>query len=175
MTHIRPAGEADFAAITAIYRAAVLGGTASFELDPPDESEMRRRWHAVTEAGFPYIVAVDGAGEILGYAYFTQYRPRPAYRFSVENSIYIAPNAQRTGVGSRLLNEIIRLATAKGHRQMIAIIGDSQHQASIGLHRRAGFHFCGTIHSVGFKFGRWLDSVMMQCPLGEGDQTTPTA
>lgn len=171
--HIRDATAADIPAITSIYGAAVTGGTASFELEPPDEAEMTRRFRTITDAGFPYLVAVSPAGDVQGYAYVSQYRPRPAYRFSVENSIYVSPTAHRGGVGRALLAELIRVATAKGFRQMIAVIGDSGQAASIGLHRALGFTFCGTIHSVGFKHGRWLDSVLMQLPLGPGDTTKP--
>lgn len=170
---IRPAAAADVAAITAIYGAAVRGGTASFELEAPDEAEMARRWRTITEAGFPYLVATSGSGEVHGYAYVNQYRPRPAYRFSVENSIYVLPRTHRGGIGRKLLGELIRVATAKGYRQMIAVIGDSSQSASIGLHRSLGFTFCGTIHSVGYKHGRWLDSVLMQLSLGAGDTTPP--
>ena len=169
---IRAATTADIPAITAIYGAAVTGGTASFELDAPNVTEMQRRWQTITDAGFPYLVA-EQAGVVLGYAYVSQYRPRPAYRFSVENSIYVAPESHRSGVGLLLLAALIEAATAKGFRQMIAVIGDSRQSASIGLHRRAGFIFAGTIHSVGFKHGRWLDSVLMQRALGLGDALPP--
>lgn len=170
---VRPATTADIAAITAVYRPAVLTGTASFELDPPDEAEMRRRFDAVIGGGFPYLVAAAGA-QVLGYAYFSPYRTRPAYRWSVENSIYVAPDAHRRGVGRLLLVELIAIATGRGCRQMIAVIGDSANAASIHLHRAAGFTFSGTIHAVGFKHGRWLDSVIMQRRLGEGDTTPAT-
>lgn len=169
---IRPATPADIPAITAIYRPAVLHGTASFELEPPDETEMRRRYDAMVSGGFPYLAA-EREGRIIGYAYANAYRPRPAYRFTVEDSIYIAPDIQRSGVGRLLLDELVRITTRDGYRQMIAIIGDSAQHASIGLHRRAGFHFAGTIHSVGYKHGRWLDGVIMQRALGEGDSTEP--
>jgi L-amino acid N-acyltransferase YncA len=169
---LRPATVADIAAIAAIYRPAVLAGTASFELEPPDEPEMRRRFTAITEAGYPYFVAeIDG--RVVGYAYASAYRTRPAYRFTVENSVYIAPEAQGKGAGAMLLKALIEAATAKGYRLMVAVIGDSRNQASITLHRSAGFTFCGTIHSVGYKFGRWLDSVVMELPLGEGDSSPP--
>ena len=175
---IRPACLSDFASITSIYGAAVSGGTASFELTPPDAAEMQRRWQAIVDAGFPYIVAEQpdaGAphGRVLGYAYVSQYRPRPAYRYSVENSIYVALQAHRMGVGRALLAALIEAATTKGFRQMIAVIGDSGQSASIGLHRAAGFAFVGTIHSVGYKHGRWLDSVLMQRALGAGDTMRP--
>jgi phosphinothricin acetyltransferase len=172
MPLIRPASPADIPAITAIYRPAVLHGTASFEVDPPDEAEMRRRFDALTGAGFPHVVA-ELEGRVAGYAYAGAYRPRPAYRFSVEDSIYVAPDAQRRGVGQALLSHLIETCTLSGFRQMIAVIGDSAQHASIGLHRRNGFTFSGTIHSVGFKHGRWLDGVIMQRALGEGDTTQP--
>jgi phosphinothricin acetyltransferase len=163
---------ADIPAIAAIYRPAVLTGTASFELEPPDDAEMLQRFRALTEAGYPYLVA-EGEGRVLGYAYAGAYRPRPAYRFSVENSIYIGADAHRRGVGRILLGALIDICTAKGYRQMIAVIGDSAQAASIGLHQSFGFRFSGTIHSVGYKHGRWLDSVIMQLPLGPGDAKPP--
>jgi len=169
---IRPATAADIAAITAIYRPAVLHGTASFELEPPDEGEMRRRLETITSAGYPYLVA-EISGGIVGYGYASAYRARPAYRYSVENSIYVAPNAQRRGVGRSLLEALIAICTERGFRQMVAVIGDSGQAVSIGLHRALGFTFSGTIHSVGFKYGRWLDTVIMQRPLGDGDRTPP--
>lgn len=169
---LRPATPADIPAITAIYRPAVLHGTASFELDPPDETEMQKRFEAITSGGYPYYVAERG-GRVIGYAYASAYRPRPGYRFSVEDSIYIDPAAQRCGAGQALLTKLIDDCTAQGFRQMIAVIGDSAHHASIGLHRRNGFTFSGTIHSVGYKFGRWLDGVIMQRALGPGDTTQP--
>jgi len=169
---VRPATAADVAAIAAIYRPAVLTGTASFELEPPEEAEMRRRFEAITGAGYPYFVA-ELDGRVVGYAYAGPYRTRPAYRFAVENSVYIAPDAQGRGVGRALLARLVAACTEQGFRLMIAVIGDSANHASIGLHRRLGFRFCGTIHSVGYKFGRWLDSVVMELPLGEGDRTSP--
>jgi phosphinothricin acetyltransferase len=165
---LRPATPADISAITAIYRPAVLQGTASFELEPPSEEEMLRRFRAVTDAGYPYFVA-ELDGRVAGYAYANAYRTRPAYRFTVENSVYIAPDAQGKGIGRVLLGALIDACTAQGCRLMVAVIGDSANFASITLHRRAGFRFCGTIHSVGYKFGRWLDSVIMELPLGDGD------
>jgi phosphinothricin acetyltransferase len=171
---VRPADPADIGAVTRIYAAAATAGTASFELDPPDEAEMLRRYRAVTEAGFPYLVC-ERAGRVEGYAYLGLYRPRPAYRFTVENSVYVAPDAQRSGVGRLLLAALIERATAAGYRQMIAVIGDSGQRGSIGLHRAAGFTFCGTVHSVGWKHGRWLDQVLMQRALGDGDTSAPPA
>ncbi len=169
---LRAATAGDIGAITAIYRLAVLTGTASFEIEPPDEAEMRRRFEAVTAAGYPYFVAELG-GRVVGYAYASAYRTRPAYRFTVEDSVYIAPEAQGKGVGRLLLKALIDASTAGGYRLMIAVIGDSRNYASITLHRSAGFTFCGTVHSVGYKFGRWLDSVIMQLPLGAGDTSAP--
>jgi phosphinothricin acetyltransferase len=169
---LRAATAGDIAAIAAIYRPAVLTGTASFETEPPDEAEMRRRFEAVTGAGYPYFVA-ELDGKVVGYAYASAYRTRPAYRFTVEDSIYIAPEAQDRGVGRLLLKALIDATTAQGYRLMVAVIGDSRNYGSIALHRGAGFTFCGTIHSVGYKFGRWLDSVIMELPLGEGDTSAP--
>ncbi len=169
---IRPATPSDIPAITAIYRPAVLQGTASFELDPPGEAEMLRRYAAIVAGGFAYLVA-ECDGRVQGYAYANAYRPRPAYRFTVEDSVYIAPGAQGRGVGGALLSALIGHATDAGFRRMIAVIGDSDQHASIALHRRAGFTLCGTLPAVGYKFGRWLDVVLMQLPLGEGDGRPP--
>lgn len=169
---IRPAAASDISVIAAIYRAAVLTGTASFEIDPPDEAEMARRFESIVSGGYPYYVA-ERCGCVIGYAYASAYRPRPGYRFSIEDSIYIDPAAQRSGAGQALLAKLIEDCTRQGFRQMIAVIGDSAQHASIGLHRHNGFVFCGTIHSVGYKFGRWLDGVIMQRALGPGDTTQP--
>jgi len=169
---IRAAVAADLSAITAIYEEAVLHGTATFEIEPPDFAEMTRRFEALTGAGFPYFVAVDG-DQVLGYAYAGSYRPRIAYRFTVENSIYLAPAAQRRGIGSRLLAALIESCAAKGFRQMVAVIGDSANAGSIAVHRNAGFEMVGTNPNVGFKFGRWLDTVSMQKALGDGGETLP--
>ena len=169
---IRPATPADIPAITRIYAHAVEHGTASFEIGVPDPAEMTRRQRELIDAGFPYIAAeCDGA--LLGYAYVGCYRARPAYRFTVEDSIYVDRKAQRRGVGSMLLEHLIAESTDRGFRQMIAVIGDSAQTASIELHRAAGFRMVGTFESVGHKFGRWLDSVMMQRALGPGAMTQP--
>jgi len=171
---IRPAAPADIAAITRIYADAVRHGTATFEIEPPDEAEMTRRRQALLAAGFPYIVAeLDGA--VAGYAYAGAYHSRPAYRWTVENSIYVAAQFQRQGLGGRLLARLITESQARGFRQMIALIGDSTNAASIALHKAAGFGLIGTLRSVGFKRGRWLDVVVMQRALGEGDATPPRA
>ena len=171
-TSIRPAAPADIAAITRIYAEAVRHGTASFELEPPDETEMAHRFRSLLEGGYPYLAAeIDGT--VVGYAYAGPYRPRPAYRFSVEDSIYIDPSAQRRGIGRALLERLIADATGLGFRQMIAVIGDSAQTASIELHRALGFRLIGTIEKVGFKFDRWLDTVLMQRALGPGATTKP--
>jgi L-amino acid N-acyltransferase YncA len=169
---IRAAGGGDIAAITAIYRPAVLTGTASFELDPPEEAEMLRRFHAIVDAGYPYLVA-ELEGRVTGYAYANAYRPRPAYRFTVEDSVYVAPDLQGRGVGGALLSALIAACTLAGFRLMVAVIGDASQHASIALHRRAGFAPSGTLHAVGYKFGRWLDTVVMELPLGEGSRSAP--
>jgi phosphinothricin acetyltransferase len=176
MPSIRPADPVDIPAITAIYAHAVLHGTASWELDPPDEAEMLRRREAILAGGYPYLVA-EHAGLVLGYAYAGAYRPRPAYRATVENSIYIAPDAQGLGVGAALLEALMAECSARGFRQMIAVIGDGT-GASIGsrrLHERAGFRLIGVAEKVGYKHGRWLDQMLMQKELGEGDRTPPVA
>jgi L-amino acid N-acyltransferase YncA len=169
---IRPASLADIPAITRIYAQSVSTGTASFELEPPGEAEMARRMQALFDGGYPYIVAEIG-GAIAGYAYAGSYRPRPAYRFSVEDSIYIDSNAQRRGVGRVLLQHLIEECERRGFRQMIAVIGDSAQTPSIELHRALGFRMVGTVENVGYKFGRWLDSVTMQLALGPGATTRP--
>jgi L-amino acid N-acyltransferase YncA len=169
---IRPAEEADLPAITEIYEHAVRHGTATFELVPPDLAEMTRRYRALMEGSFPYFVAtIDGS--VVGYAYAGAYRPRPAYRFTVENSIYLRPASHRRGIGLQLLQRLIIECEARGYRQMIAVIGDSANAGSIGVHTRTGFTLIGTHPHVGFKFGRWLDTVMMQRALGEGASTVP--
>jgi phosphinothricin acetyltransferase len=169
---IRPAETGDIAAITRIYAHAVRHGTASFELDPPDDAEIARRYAALRDGGFPFLVAVL-AGAVAGYAYAGPYRARPAYRFTVEDSIYVDPTMQRRGVGRALLDSLLNEAQTRGFRQMVAVIGDSAQFTSIELHRRAGFRMVGAFEAVGFKFGRWLDSVMMQKALGDGAHTTP--
>jgi phosphinothricin acetyltransferase len=169
---IRPATPADIPAITRIYAQAVTCGTASFELEPPDQTEMASRLRTLLDGGYPYIVAEIG-GALAGYAYAGPYRPRPAYRYSVEDSIYIDPTAQRQGVGRALLERLIVECERRGYRQMIAVIGDSAQTPSIALHRAAGFRMIGNIENVGYKFDRWLDSVLMQRALGPGATAKP--
>ena len=169
---VRASTEADVARCAEIYAHHVLHGTASFEIDPPDLAEMTRRRAAVLDIGLPHLVAAR-AGRVLGYAYASNWRPRPAYRFSVEDSIYIDKDAVGQGVGKALLPVLIEQCTALGKRQMVAVIGDSAQAPSIRLHAACGFEMVGTLANIGFKFGRWLDSVLMQRPLGEGAATPP--
>jgi len=171
---IRPATEADLPFITDIYEQAVRYGTATFELTPPDLAEMTRRFRALMDGGFPYLVAMLD-GSVAGYAYAGPYRPRPAYRFTVENSIYLRPAIHRRGVGLSLMRALLSECEKRRYRQMIAVIGDSANAGSIGLHTRCGFQMIGTHPNVGLKFGRWLDTVMMQLSLGEGGKTVPSS
>jgi phosphinothricin acetyltransferase len=169
---IRAPRRADIAAITRIYAEAVEHGTATFEIEPPAEAEMARRQQALLTDGYPYLVAeVDGL--IAGYACAGSYRARPAYHWCVEDSIYLAPQFRRRGLGAALLTRLVEDAAARGFRQMIAVIGDSAQIPSIAVHARVGFAHIGTLRSVGFKHGRWLDTVLMQRPLGSGNQTPP--
>ncbi|WP_332116365.1 N-acetyltransferase family protein [Azorhizobium caulinodans] len=172
---LRPATLADVPAIADIYDDAVRTGTASFELDPPGVGEMTRRFDALMAGDYPYLVAVDTDETLLGYAYAGAFRPRIAYRFTVENSIYVAPGAQRRGVGKALLTALVRECEARGFRQMVAVIGDSANAGSIGVHRACGFRDVGIIKGSGLKFGRWLDTVLMQRDLGPGESTVPEA
>ena len=169
---LAPAGIAHIPAITAIYAEAVVHGTASWELDPPDTAEMARRMADIQARGYPYLVALAGA-QVVGYAYASAYRPRPGYRFTVEDSVYVAPAWQGRGMGRRLLAALIDATTRLGYRQMVAVIGDSGNIASIALHTALGFTHAGLLRSIGFKHGRWLDGVLMQRALGEGDATLP--
>ena len=170
---LRDSQAGDVPALAAIYGHAVRTGLASFEYDPPDPAEMARRRDSVLAGGFPYIVATDADGTVLGYAYASTYRARIGYRFAVENSIYVAPAAKGRGVGRRLLVELIARCTAQGHRLMVAVIGDSANAASIGLHAACGFQPAGKLPNVGWKHGQWVDSVFMTLPLGEGATTPP--
>ena len=170
---MRPAAPADLPAIQAIYAHAVSTGLASFEEVPPTVEEMRRRFADVLAHGLPYLAAeIDG--RVAGYGYCTLYRTRSAYRYSLEDSIYVDKDLHGRGIGRTILAELIARCEALGYRQLIAVIGDSANAASIGLHSRLGFLRVGTLRSCGFKFGRWVDSVLMQRPLGPGDGTPPT-
>ena len=169
---IRASAEADVPAIQAIYAHHVLTGLASFEEVPPDPAEMVRRRAEITGRGLPHLVA-EVEGRVAGYAYAGPYRARVAYRFTVEDSVYVAPEATGRGLGSLLLAALIRDCEAWGARQMVAVIGDSGNLGSVRLHARAGFREAGTLRAVGFKLGRWVDSVLMQRPLGHGEETLP--
>lgn len=170
---VRDSAEADVAAIAAIYAHHVRHGLASFEEEPPAAAEIGRRRAEVLARALPYLVASGPEARVLGFAYAAPYRTRSAYRFTLEDSIYIAPDAARRGIGRALLGELIARCTAAGYRQMMAVIGDSANAGSIGLHERLGFARVGTLPAVGFKHGRWVDSVLMQRALGAGDQTLP--
>lgn len=169
---IRPAFPDDLPAIAEIYRESVLNGVASYELDPPSLDEMHSRFAAITGAGYPYIVAEGAPGIILGYAYASAFRTRPAYRWLVEDSIYLSPEARGRGIGKRLLDDLLVRCTERGFRQMVAVIGGA-HPASIALHRAAGFEHSGLMKATGFKHGRWLDTVIMQIALGDGATSNP--
>jgi L-amino acid N-acyltransferase YncA len=169
---IRPATQADIPGITRIYAHAVTYGTASFELTAPDEAEMWRRMNDLTSMHFPYLAA-ELNGALAGYAYAAPYRSRPAYRFTVENSVYVAPDLHRRGIGKTLLEALIEACTQRDFRLMIAVIGDSKQAASIGIHEAMGFTHVGVFENVGYKFGRWLDTVLMQRALGPGASTKP--
>lgn len=169
---VRRCGQQDLPGVCEIYALEVREGTASFELEPPSLAEITARFAAIESARLPYLVA-ELDGRIAGYAYAAPYRPRPAYRHTVEDSVYVARWARRQGVGRALLAAVIERATTRGMRQMVAIIGDSAHAASIQLHAQAGFRLVGTLEHVGWKFGRWLDTVIMQHALGEGATTPP--
>ncbi len=169
---VRDATELDLSTIQRIYAHHVLTGTASFEEVPPAEPEMAARWQAIRHLGLPYLVAeLDGI--VAGYAYAGPYRPRPAYRYTVEDSVYVASGHHRGGVGRALLAALIARCEAGPWRQMIAVIGDSGNTGSIALHQRFGFRHAGTLQNVGFKHGRWLDSVLMQRTLGPGADLPP--
>jgi phosphinothricin acetyltransferase len=169
---IRPVRPADHPEIQSIYAHHVLHGTGSFEEVPPSVEEMIDRVAHVTGQGWPWLVADDATG-VLGYCYLTRFRPRAAYRFCAEDAVYVRPDVRGQGVGKALVAQLIEEATAAGFRHMIAVIGDSDNVGSIGVHASLGFQPAGTLRAVGWKFGRWLDCVYMQRPLGEGDATDP--
>ncbi len=170
--NIRPATAADIAAIARIYAEAVWNGTATFEVEAPDEAEMARRLHALIAGHFPYLVA-ERSAVVAGYAYAGPYHLRPAYRWTIEDSIYLDRQFQGQGIGRLLMRQLLADAEASGFRQMIALIGDASNTASIALHASAGFRPIGTLQSVGFKHGRWLDVVVMQRSLGSADSHPP--
>jgi phosphinothricin acetyltransferase len=169
---IRPSTPDDLPAITSIYGWNVLNGTGTFELDPPDESEMARRRDDVLSKGLPWLV-VQRDGVVLGYAYANHFRPRKAYRFCLEDSVYLAPEAKGQGLGRLLLAELLARCEAAGARQMLAVIGDSANLGSIGVHRTLGFEHIGVMKAAGWKFDEWRDVVIMQKALGQGSATEP--
>jgi len=169
---VRDAGIADLDAVQAIYAHHVRHGLASFEETPPDLLEMQWRYRAIEAAGLPYLVA-ELSGKVRGYAYAGPYRTRPAYRFSLEDTVYVEPGYEGRGLGSALLGALVARCEGLGYRRMIAVIGDSDNHPSIRLHARLGFRKCGVIPLVGFKFGRWVDTVLMERPLGSGDTSLP--
>ena len=171
---IRPADEADAQALAAIYGHHVLHGFGTFEEAPPEPAEMEQRRRAFTAHGLPWLVAEE-AGRVLGYAYAGPFRPRAAYRYAVEDSVYVAPDALGKGVGRAVLTAVLEACQAMGLRQAVAVIGDSQNAASIGLHRALGFQPAGVGRSLGFKHGRWVDIVWMQKALNGGDASAPDA
>jgi phosphinothricin acetyltransferase len=172
MPIIRPSTGADLPAITAIYAHHVLNGTGTFELDPPRLQDMTDRRADVLSKSLPYLVAADG-DRLLGFAYCNWFKPRPAYRFSAEDSIYLAPDAAGLGMGRALLAELCLQAERAGLRKLIAVIGDSGNAGSIGVHRAVGFEPVGVLHACGWKFDRWLDVVMMEKSLGLGASVAP--
>ena len=173
MTQIRPSSASDTADIAAIYAHHVLTGTGTFETTPPTEEEMRSRREDVLGKGLPFLVA-EANGQLLGFAYCNWFKPRPAFRFSAENSIYLAPEAMGRGIGTWLLTELLSQAEKRGVRKLIAVIGDSANHGSIGLHARCGYQRAGIIAACGWKFDRWLDIVLMEKSLGEGHTTPPS-
>ena len=169
---VRPVAAADLAAIQSIYAHHVLHGTASFEETPPTVQEIRGRYDDVVSRGLPYLAAEE-SGEVLGYGYCSLYRERSAYRYTLEDSVYVREDQHRRGVGRAILAALIERSESLGYRQLVAVIGDRAQAASIGLHASLGFLRAGTLRSVGFKFGRWIDTVIMQRPLGRGDGVRP--
>lgn len=169
---IRAATAEDADSLAAIYGHHVLTGFGTFEEDPPSPAEMARRIAAIADLGLPYVVA-EAEGGVLGFAYAGPFRPRPAYRYTLEDSVYVAPDAIGRGVGRAVLAAVIEACEALGVRQLVAVIGDSQNAASIGLHTSLGFHRQGVGQSFGFKHGRWVDIVWMQKSLNGGDETAP--
>jgi phosphinothricin acetyltransferase len=174
MPIIRSSQDSDIPAITAIYAHHVRHGTGTFEVDPPSAADMASRRDDVRSKGLPYLVAAEGS-EVLGFAYCNWFKPRPAYRFSAENSIYLAPLAHGQGLGRALLSELAARAEQAGVRKLIAVIGDSANSGSIGVHRSVGFRHVGTLESCGWKFDRWLDVVMMDKPLGWSNVLPPSS
>ena len=166
---MRDAVEGDIAGVQAVYAHHVMHGLGSFEVELPAVEEMARRWRAIVDGGLPFVVAAGADGEVLGFGYAAPYRARPAYASTVEDSVYVAPGAVRRGVGRALLEEVVRRCAALGMRQMVAVIGDSGNVGSVALHAAAGFREVGVLRAVGWKHGRWVDTVIMQRELGVGE------
>jgi phosphinothricin acetyltransferase len=169
---VRPAGVGDMPAVSALYAHHVRNGLATFELEPPDAMEMERRWSAIRMIGWPYLVAERG-GEIVGYAYAARYRTRPAYRYAAEDSVYVRHDLGGQGIGAALMPALIEACAAAGIRQLIAVIGDSANVGSVRLHEKFGFARIGVLPAVGWKFERWVDSVLMQRAIGAGQREKP--
>lgn len=167
MLSIRSCAEGDIEAIQAIYAHYVKTNLATFELEPPTAAQMRERRDGIVRGGYPYLVAERDA-EVVGYAYGSAWRARPAYRHTVEDSIYVAPGMRQSGVGSALLRELIRECEQRGFRQMVAVVGNSANTGSLRVHEAQGFARVGTLACVGYKFGQWVDTVLMQRMLGDG-------
>jgi phosphinothricin acetyltransferase len=174
MTKIRPSTDTDIPAITAIYAHHVLHGTGTFETDPPSAQDMAARRSDVLSKNLPYLVVEDEAG-VLGFAYCNWFKPRPAYRYSAEDSIYLAPSARGKGLGKLLLTELMAQAERRGVRKLIAVIGDSANQGSVGLHKTCGFNHVGLLANCGWKFDRWLDVVLMDKTIGSGNSNPPNS
>ncbi|MBC7216236.1 MAG: N-acetyltransferase family protein [Burkholderiaceae bacterium] len=172
MLSIRPCSSDDLAAVTAIYAHHVLHGTGTFEIEPPDAAEMLRRHAEVQARGLPWLVA-ENEGQVLGFAYANWFKPRPAYRYCCEDSIYLADAARGQGLGRALLAALVAQCEARGVRKLLAVIGDSANAGSIGVHRALGFTDVGIVRSAGWKFGAWRDIVLMEKPLGDGDRSSP--
>ncbi|MDB5524543.1 MAG: Phosphinothricin N-acetyltransferase [Rhizobium sp.] len=171
---IRDAALADVPVITEIYRESVLNGIGTYELEAPSETDMSSRFNAITGQNYPYLIAEDENGAILGYAYASAFRTREAYRYLAEDSIYVSPEARGLGVGGKLLDALLSRTASLGIRQMVAVIGGAN-PASIAVHEKGGFKHVGRMPASGFKFGQWVDTVFMQIELGEGTDTVPTA
>lgn len=172
--NIRDAVAADVPAITRIYEESVLNGIGTYELEPPSEAEMLKRFEAVTAQNYPYIVAEGSNGQVLGYAYASPFRTRLAYRYMAEDSVYVSPDARGRAVGAHLLDALISRTAELGIRQMVAVIGGAN-PASVALHEKCGFRHVGNMPASGFKFGQWVDTVIMQLELGEGSETIPAS
>jgi L-amino acid N-acyltransferase YncA len=170
---VRDAAATDLPVITDIYRESVLNGIGTYELEPPSQDEMATRFETIIAQNYPYLIAEDESGKILGYAYASAFRTRPAYRYLAEDSIYVAPDARGRNVGGTLLDALLSRTASLGVRQMVAVIGGAS-PASIAVHEKAGFKHVGRLPSSGFKFGKWVDTVFMQIALGEGTDTLPT-